>query len=134
MKLRITVAGQAYDVQVEVLDDPPVAEPVAAAVAGPAGEVVAAPAAAFPWHGLSIGQQGETTAPFPGVVAKVLVQVGDAVDVNDPVVRLDVSDAYAAPPETMLGTVRAPAAGVVQEVLVRNGERVRIGAVLIRVK
>jgi biotin carboxyl carrier protein len=62
---------------------------------------------------------GELTAPMPGVVADVLVRVGDLVEAYQPVAIVEAMKVMA--------TIEAPFAGRVEEVLVAKGGRVAQG-------
>ncbi|MDX2199455.1 MAG: hypothetical protein SF069_10860 [Phycisphaerae bacterium] len=123
MRLRVALEGRSYDVEVELLPPP-------AAASGESRSNAAAFKA--PWHGLSTGKPGETTAPMYGLVSEVYVKVGDAIRANDPVVLLDVSAAYSSAAGSVLGTVRAASAGVVKELLVEKNQLLDIGQVIIR--
>ncbi|MDQ1698893.1 MAG: propionyl-CoA carboxylase alpha chain, partial [Frankiaceae bacterium] len=66
---------------------------------------------------------GSLTAPMPGAVVRVLVEVGDAVAVGQPLVVLEAMK--------MEHTVAAPAAGTVSAVSVAAGQQVDAGTVLV---
>jgi len=66
---------------------------------------------------------GSLTAPMPGAVVRVLVSVGDAVVVGQPLVVLEAMK--------MEHTVAAPAAGMVATVSVTAGQQVDAGTVLV---
>lgn len=70
------------------------------------------------------GALGDVTAPMPGVIRKVLVEVGDAVEAAAPLVVM----------ESMKMQISLPAAGsgVVTEVRCEEGQMVEVGAVLLR--
>ena len=113
MKLLITVEGVQYEVDVQVLDDSGAAAAPAAASA-PAAQP-AAPAAAA---------GGEAKAPIAGSVLDVKVNVGDKVNVNDPLLVLEAMK--------MESVVASPQAGQVREILVKSGDNVTAGQVLVR--
>lgn len=65
---------------------------------------------------------GSLVAPMPGAVARLAVEVGDAVTAGQPVVWLEAMK--------MQHRVDAPIAGVVRELPVQAGQQVEVGAVL----
>ena len=69
---------------------------------------------------------GALTAPMVGVVADVLVAVGDAVEAFAPLVVVEAMK--------VLARVETPRAGVVRAVHVRKGDRVEHGQLLIEVE
>ncbi|WP_432798234.1 biotin/lipoyl-containing protein [Poriferisphaera sp. WC338] len=123
MKLRITVQGKQYDVDVEVLDEggaaPVATAPVAATAPAPAA---AAPAPA-PVPAPTGGGAGEATAPIAGNVLDVKVKVGDTVGVNDPLIILEAMK--------MESVVASPQAGTVASIAVSSGDAVQAGQVLV---
>jgi biotin carboxyl carrier protein len=136
-KLRVTVNGVSYDVDVEVLEDddtqaayhglPPMAAAPAApaAPAQPAAPAAApaaqpaAPAAAAPSGG---GGGKELQAPLAGIVVDVKVAVGDTVKEGDPVIIIEAMK--------MNTNVSAPVSGTVKSINVKSGESVRQSQVL----
>ncbi len=69
---------------------------------------------------------GEIRAPLPGLVLKVPVQPGDAVDFNAPLVVLESMK--------METTLAAPMAAVVKAVFVQEGQMVEKGLMLIQLE
>lgn len=67
---------------------------------------------------------GDVTAPMPGVIRKVLVTPGDAVEAAAPLLIMESMKMQISLP--------APGAGHVTEVLCREGQMVDLGAVLVR--
>lgn len=162
MKLRVTVDGKAYMVEVEPAETGVIASAasrvegasvrtsVAAALpaprraSGPNGKP-ASPAPAKPepvaerlperppWHGLSVGSPGECTAPVPGTIKRVLVKPGDTVKKNDALVHIEVSSVLSPREKPLVGTVRALESGVVAEVTVKEGQTVAFAQPLVRV-
>jgi biotin carboxyl carrier protein len=123
MKLRITVEGRVYEVDVEVVEGEESAAlarsrmthmPVAPLIPPP--PIPVAPAA-----GASAGKA--CLAPIAGTVTKVLVNPGDRVRQNDVVLILEAMK--------MESNVVAPVEGVVKNVNVTNGYRVVQGQVLV---
>ncbi|MCB0214647.1 MAG: biotin/lipoyl-binding protein [Anaerolineae bacterium] len=134
-KLRVTVNGTAYDVEVEVLADTdqsgsygyestsvlnPAPRPAVPSTAAPAPAMPApaAPPAAAPSAGAS-----SLTAPLPGVVKGVKVKEGDSVKKDAPVVILE-----AMKMETV---INSPVDGVVSKVHVSVNQSVQQGDVLV---
>lgn len=138
-KLRVTVNGTDYDVEVEVLADtdqsgyygyestnvmneppkPPTpstaapAPPPAAAAPAPAPAATSAPSAGA----------SALTAPLPGVVKSVSVKEGDSVKKDAPVVILE-----AMKMETV---INSPVDGVVEKIHVSANQSVQQGDVLV---
>ena len=137
MKLRITVEGVTYDVDVEVLDTgapapiayapaaapppppapPAVAPPPAAAAPPPAAAPTPAPPAA------SSDGVKEVKSPLAGSVLNIIAKTGDTVAVNDTLLVLEAMK--------MESNVSSPVAGTVKEVCVAQGESVESGRVLV---
>lgn len=123
MRFRVTVDGVAYDVSVEAVDD------AAGAIADPG---VAAPGESEPHgHGpIETAEPAESNAattivcPVAGVVVKLLVAPGDAVEADQPVAIVEALKVESR--------VLAPRPGVVAEVLVQPGQRVCAGDALVR--
>jgi len=137
MKLRITVHGKAYDVEVDVLEDnagavdhrpapvqhapaapayvPP--PPVAAAPPPPPPAPVAAPPPAAPSSGKAC------KAPVPGTVLRVSVKAGDTVAAGQTLLVLEAMK--------METNVDSPHAGRVAAVHVAVGEAVKQNQALV---
>ena len=119
MQLKVTVNGVAYDVEVEVEEEPP---PSLGAIFMTGGGFspphVSAPSAGAPADGNSI------QAPLAGTVARVLVEEGQAIEAGEVVVVLEAMK--------METEISAPHAGTVSGVLVSTGEAVTGGQVLVQ--
>lgn len=127
-RMRITVNGVTYEVEVEVLDEdasgdgvPPLSsvrprppEP-ASAPGAPVAPSVAPSADAAPEKAL--------TSPVSGIIVEVKVTVGALVKENDPVLIVEAMK--------MNTTVSSPLAGRVRAIEARVGEAVRQGQVLL---
>ena len=132
MKLRITVEGRAYEVEVEVLDGAQVPVPAATpapVAAAPIPAPTPAPAPASPQappalSGKSAGGAGEVTSPLAGSVLSVGVKPGDSVSAGDTLLVLEAMK--------MESNVASPQQGTVAEVLVAPGDAVKSGEVLVR--
>lgn len=134
-KLRVTVNGTSYDVDVEILEDDdhpgygyattaqysnPVA-PVAPVVSAP---VMSAPAhaptpASKPKH----GDSKTLTSPIPGTVIEIKVAIGDAVKENQPLVIVEAMK--------MNTPICSQVAGKIKEIKVKPGEPVQQDQVLL---
>ncbi len=115
--LRITVNGVSYDVQVEELGAS--SAPVAP-VQAPAPSAAPAPAAPK-----AAAAQGSTqvTAPMPGTILSVNVQVGQQVAEGQALIILEAMK--------MENEIPAPVAGTVASINVEKGANVETGALLI---
>ncbi len=115
-RFNITVNGKAYDVAVEEIGGsvPAMAAPVAAVTP------VATPAPAAPVGAVSI------SAPMPGVILDVKVNVGDTVSKGQPVIVLEAMK--------MENDIVATADGKIAAVNVKKGDSVKTGDVLISIQ
>jgi biotin carboxyl carrier protein len=140
-KLRVTVNGTSYDVDVEVLEDDeagasvsglpsfqaappsqPAAPPPSQASAAPAAPPAAPKPAEAPAAAPSGGGEKDLKSPIAGIVVEVKASVGDSVTQNDPVVVIEAMK--------MNTNVAAPVSGKVAAVNVKSGESVKQGQVL----
>ena len=129
-KLRITVEGKTYDVEVQVLEDDeavvsgagfvsPLPTPAAGRLPAIRGPVAPPPAPRAP-----AAQPNAILAPIAGTVQKIFVSVGATVEAQAPVVMLDAMkmDTY----------IYAPREATVTEIAVQAGDSVQVGDCLIR--
>ena len=118
MKLKITVQGVAYEVDVEVLEEdaPHVAKPQAL----PQSVPQALPPS-VPEQKTQTSSAGASVVPSPlsGLLVSLDVAVGQKVAVNDPVAVIEAMK--------MRTTVVSTASGLVSRLLVASGEAVREG-------
>lgn len=126
-KLRITVNGKVYDVEVQVLeDDERLASPLplVSPIAMPAPALVPPAGSAAPSGPPKAGDPDVIASPIAGTVQKVFVAAGMPVEAKTPVVLLDAMkmDTY----------IYAPRSGKVAEVSAIPGTTVQVGDVLIR--
>ena len=130
-KFKIKVDGKEYLVEMEeigaVAPAAPVAPaPVAPAPAAPASEpaVEASPAPAAP---VSVAPAGAAAmpSPMPGTILRILVNVGDTVAENQPLMILEAMK--------MENEIVASKAGVVSGIHVANGQVVNPGDALITI-
>ena len=113
-KLRITVEGKVYEVEVEVLGSKASA-PAAAPVAAPA-PVAAAPAAAG---------AGDVACPLAATVVAVNVKEGQAVKAGDLLVTLEAMK--------MSTPINSDRAGTVSKIYVSAGQSVQEGQPLVAI-
>lgn len=129
MRLRITVEGVTYDVDVEVLDSAPhtiapTAAPIAApavaapapAPAAPAPAPAAVPAPAPAPTAGGDGQITEVKSLIAGNVMSIAVKAGDTVAADDTLLVLEAMK--------MESNVPAPTGGIVKEIFVNTGDAV----------
>jgi biotin carboxyl carrier protein len=130
-KLRVTVNGVSYEVEVEVLEDDeeggaPYGFPQATGVAprspNVASEQPKAPQKSAPAPRPSAGGK-EVTSPIAGVVAEVKVSLGDDVKENDLLIIIEAMKMHT--------NISSPAAGKVKEIKVKAGDAVQQGQILV---
>ena len=123
MKMRITVEGKAYEVEVEFLDEPGASGmAMAMAQAGPQMQL-ATPVWTPPRPGAPLSDAKTCRSPIAGVVTRILVQVGQKVKENDPVLVIEAMK--------MESNIASAAAGVVKRVAVASGDGVKVGQTLV---
>ena len=125
MKFEISLNGRTYEVEVELAKPMTNAEfaayaPAPAAV--PAASAPAAPAAAAAAPA-AVGAGEQVTAPMPGNILKVNVNVGDRVTEGQVLVILEAMK--------MENEIMAPCDGVVNQVLVTKGATVDTGSPMV---
>ncbi len=126
MKLIITVEGKKYEVEVEVAD---AESPVAVRYVTTGGAAAAAaPRAAAPAAAAGSGRQptdeGKACrSPLAGVVSEVNVEIGQEVEIEQPVLVLEAMK--------MFTTITSPVAGKVKSIDVAVGDAVKQGQLLI---
>ena len=126
MKLKITVDGKVYEVEVEAYEP----EPAGPAYVPPAGHA-RVPAAALgaappvrPSTATPVADESKVCrSPIAGTVAKVPIQVGQSIKVNDVLIVLE-----AMKMETV---ITAPIAGKVAKINAKVGDFVQSGQVLV---
>ena len=126
-KFKIKVDGQEYQVEMEEIGAVAPAAPVApvAAPAAPAAPAVeAAPAPAAPVASTPAGADA-MPSPMPGTILRILVNVGDTVAENQPLMILEAMK--------MENEIVASKAGVVSGIHVANGQVVNPGDALITI-
>ncbi|MCC5830523.1 MAG: biotin/lipoyl-binding protein [Phycisphaeraceae bacterium] len=133
MKLRITVQGVQYEVDVEVLDDTLGAMPAPSASAAPRTAPAAPAPAAAPARAKPAAPKGpapaagpgdkEIKSPIAGNVFRVDVKPGDQVNADDTLLVLEAMK--------METNVSSPIGGTVKEVLVKAGDSVTAGQTMV---
>lgn len=121
-KYRITVNGNAYEVEVEELGGNASAAPVAAAVAEAAPEKAPAPTPAPAAAPKATAEGEKIEAPLPGNILNVNVSAGQTVKKGDVLLVLEAMK--------MENEIMAPKDGKVLEVTVAKGAAVNTGDVL----
>ena len=125
-KFKIKVDGQEYQVEMEeigaVASPAPVAPVAPATPAAPAVEATPAPAA--PVASTPAGADA-MPSPMPGNILRILVNVGDTVSENQPLMILEAMK--------MENEIVAAKAGVVAGIHVKEGQVVNPGDALITI-
>jgi biotin carboxyl carrier protein len=125
LKLKITVDGKVYEVEVEVFE-PEQSQPAYVPPVGHARVPASAPTAAPPSQSGAAPVADESTvcrSPCAGTVARVPVQVGQAIQVNDVLVVLEAMKMETA--------ITAPISGKVARINANVGDFVQGGQVLV---
>lgn len=122
-KMRVTVNGVAYDVEVEMLEDDDVP---GVSYGFPTTPTAPPPPAGMPPRPpeLHRSQGGILESPLAGTVIEVKVHAGAQVRQNDPILVVEAMK--------MNTNVSSPTAGKVKEVLVKAGDHVVQGQPLVR--
>lgn len=129
MKLRITLDGVTYDLEVEFPDESEAAPPSGATGPAPKASAPAAkpaPAAKSPSAAPAASPAGgdkTIASPLSGTVFKVLAKVGDAVQANQDLLILEAMKMETNVVSTMAGTIK--------NVAVAEGDAVSQGQLLI---
>lgn len=119
MKLKVTVNGQAYEVDVEVEEEAP--KGLGPIIIGGGAGAASTPTTAK----VAGGSSNAIVAPLAGSVFKINVAVGDEVKAGDVVAVLEAMK--------METEITAPAAGKVASILVAKGDAVQGGQALIEI-
>ena len=126
-KFKLRVDREEYLVEMEEIGGTPVAPvgPVAAPVAPAVEAAPVAEAAPTPAAPTSAPSAGDKTldAPMPGTILKLLVNVGDTVSENQPLLILEAMK--------MENEIMAPIDGVVSEIRAQQGTSVNAGDILV---
>ncbi|HOC13336.1 MAG TPA: biotin/lipoyl-binding protein [Propionicimonas sp.] len=117
MKLKVTVNGVAYDIDVEVEEQE--APQLGAIVIGGSSGGPAVPSTAS----VQASSANAVVAPLAGSVARVLVEAGQEIEAGEVLLVLEAMK--------METEITAPKAGKVAQVLVEKGTPVQAGQALI---
>ena len=124
-KFKIKVDGQEYQVEMEEIGAVAAPAPVAPVAAPAAPAVEAAPAApAAPVAATPAGADA-MPSPMPGNILRILVNIGDTVTENQPLMILEAMK--------MENEIVAAKAGVVAGIHVKEGQVVNPGDALITI-
>ncbi len=125
-RLRITVNGVTYEVEVEVLqddDESALQAPTSINAVPPPPRVPTAPTASPATPPTNPTGPGVLVSPIAGIVAEIKVKVGDQVKENDPLVVIEAMK--------MNSNVSSPVAGTIRAINVKVGDSVRQGQPLL---
>lgn len=123
MKLRITVDGKTYDVEVEVTEDSPEPHRVVHNYVPPAHAALTPPPPAPGSAPPGVANDKVCRSPIVGTVVRVNVQPGQQIQVNDPMLVLEAMK--------METNITSPVAAKVKAVPVNLGDSVQSGQVLV---
>lgn len=133
MKLRITVEGKSYEVDVEVLEEssPRSTHGSPAVPNVTANPPVAAPIASSPSEAVNPPASDESTgyavkAPIIGTVMQLQVAIGDIVELNQVLLVMEAMK--------METNIASPVAGRVKAIYVSPGQAVKAGEVLVQLE
>lgn len=129
MRLKITIDGKMYDVDVDVAEEEPVASggpkygsrPTTAVRSAPPPPPM--PGAAAPGAAPAADESKVCRAPVAGVVVKVNTHEGQQIQVNDPILVLEAMK--------METNITSPVAGKVKTVNAAVGDPVQPGQILV---
>jgi methylmalonyl-CoA carboxyltransferase small subunit len=126
LKLKVTIEGKTYEVEVEALEAeqrrPGYIPPAAGAPPTRASAAVAAQTP--PAAGDVVADENKVCrSPIAGIVVKVSAQVGQAIQANDVLITLEAMK--------METTITSPVAGKIAKVNAAVGDAVQGGQVLI---
>lgn len=125
MKLKITVDGKVYEVDVEAFEPEPAhPSPMPAHARIPAARPVSAPPARPAAGAASVADETKVCrSPISGAVVRLSAQVGQTIQVNDVLMVLEAMK--------METTITSPIHGKVARVNVRVGDNAAAGQVLV---
>ena len=130
MKLRITVEGKTYEVEVEVLEGAPIGP-----THGPTTvhSTAAAPTRSHPSpdvdpapHSSAVTGEHVIKAPIVGTILELKVAPGDTVTINQVLLVMEAMK--------METNIASPIAGKIKTILVSPGEAVKAGQVLVELE
>ncbi|MHB1373997.1 MAG: acyl-CoA carboxylase biotin carboxyl carrier protein subunit [Thauera sp.] len=125
MKLRITLNGKTFDVDVEVAETDnanlPPAYPVGSAVLS--GSVASAPPAPAANDSAPVDEDKVCRSPVSGIVVRLIAQPGQRLQVGDALMVLEAMK--------METNITAPIAGRIAALHVAQGDNVQAGQVVV---
>jgi biotin carboxyl carrier protein len=126
MKMKITVEGKTYDVEVELVEEadaaggspyttpaPPMQYPVR----------LATPVWSPPRPGGSLSDEKTCRSPIAGVITRIIAKVGQKVRENEPLLVIEAMK--------MESNIASPTSGVVKAIPVESGAGVKVGQTLV---
>lgn len=125
MKLQINIDGKQYEAEIEVLEEErrePADYAAARTASRKAGGAAPAPVADAP-VGSTASDDKVCKSSIVGIVVKVLVSVGQSVNVGDPLLVLEAMK--------MESNVISPLSGRIKAIPASTGESVKKGQVLV---
>jgi methylmalonyl-CoA carboxyltransferase 1.3S subunit len=124
VKLKITVDGKAYEVEVEAVDpEAPAQPPRGYTVQSAPVRVPGAPSAAVAAPEGPVNDEKVCRSPVSGIVVRVVAQPGQAIQVGDILLVLEAMK--------METNITAPLAGKVSAVKAGAGDSVQVGQVVV---
>ncbi len=124
-KFKITIDGKEYLVEMEEIGGTKSSGPTAPAAVEPVKEEVATPAASesVKKEVVTTASGKALTAPMPGTILRILVNVGDTVVENQPILILEAMK--------MENEIVADRNGTIQAIQVNSGDVVNSGDALL---
>jgi len=123
MRLRITVEGKAYEVEVEMLEEPAGSGSLGAPPSASPPLQLATPVWTPPRPGALLSDEKTCRSPIAGVVTRILTKVGQKVKENAPLLVIEAMK--------MESNIASPTQGVVKSIAVAAGDGVKVGQTLV---
>jgi methylmalonyl-CoA carboxyltransferase small subunit len=131
VKLKLTVDGKLYEVDVEVAEPehpapgyvPPVSPPAAKSAAATSTSTPGTPTAAAGGEATAVDESKVCRSPIAGVVVRVAAEVGQQIKANDVLMLLE-----AMKMETV---ITSPISGTIANINANVGDSVKSGQVLV---
>lgn len=128
-RLRVTVEGKTYEVEVELIEDdeseslmPTSSYQNNQVVQNQKSEQVNIQARQTPMVSSSNGSSNEIVSPMAGNITAIIAKVGDSVNAGDKVAEMEAMK--------MITPLKASVAGTVKEIKVSVGDNINQGAVI----
>jgi methylmalonyl-CoA carboxyltransferase small subunit len=126
MKMRITVEGKAYEVEVEMLDAPEQGvgtTPSSTSLNFQSPIRLATPVWTPPRLGGPLSDDKTCRSPIAGLVTRIIAQIGQKVRENDPLLVIEAMK--------MESNIACPTTGTVKSIAVKSGDGVKVGQTLV---